>query len=182
VNGADVVSLAGGHRSIGEITEDDGVDLGWIIFLVGSRSGSGCGAGGTGSAGTARGEMCMFGVTQGMEDRGEHSDGGDGSEQDGSGAERLAADDIEAGGGESGDAGGEGWLHGWSLGVPGASRVGGGPTGLAATLIVDGLPKGGVSAAAFERSTPSAVGEVSNANQAAGQGALEPHGRSCEPL
>jgi hypothetical protein len=31
------------------------------------------------------------------------------------------------------------------LGVPGASRVGGGPAGLAATGIVNGLPKGGVS-------------------------------------
>jgi hypothetical protein len=34
VNGADVVSLAGGHRSVGGITEDDGVDLGWIVFVV----------------------------------------------------------------------------------------------------------------------------------------------------
>ena len=70
------------------------------------------------------------------------SDGGYGSEQDGSGAERLAAGDIEAGSGESGDAGGEGLLHGWSLGVPGASRVGGGPAGLAATGIVKRAAKG----------------------------------------
>jgi hypothetical protein len=60
----------------------------------------------------------MFGVTQGIEDRGERSDGGYGSEQDGSGAERLAASDIEAGSGESGNAAGEGLLHGSSLGVP----------------------------------------------------------------
>jgi hypothetical protein len=57
----------------------------------------------------------MLGVTQSIENRGEHSDGGYGSEQDGSGAERLAAGDIEAGSGEGGDAGGEGLLHGWSL-------------------------------------------------------------------
>src|SRR5258708_36053523 len=99
VNVADVVSRAGGHRSIGGITEDDGVDLGWIVFLVGSRGGSGYGAGGMGSAGAAGGEMCMFGVTQGIEDRGERSDGGYGSEQDGSWAERLAASGIESGGG-----------------------------------------------------------------------------------
>jgi hypothetical protein len=36
-------------------------------------------------------------------------------------------------------------LHGWSLAVPGAGRAGGGPAGLAATAIVNGLPKGGVS-------------------------------------
>jgi hypothetical protein len=107
-----VVSLAGRHRSVGRISEDDGVDLGWIVFVVVSRVGSGCGDGGTGSAGAAGGEMCMFGVTQGVEDRGECGDGGYGSEQDGSGAERLAAGDIETGSGESGDAGGEGLLHG----------------------------------------------------------------------
>jgi hypothetical protein len=89
----------------------------------------------------------MFGVTKSIEDRGERSDGGYGSEQDGSGAERLAAGDIEARSGESGDdAGGEGLLHGWwSLGVPGASRGGQGSTGLAAIGIVNGLPKGRVS-------------------------------------
>jgi hypothetical protein len=117
VNGAYVISPAGGYRSVGGITEDDGVDLGWIIFLVVRRGGSGCGAGGTGSAGAAGGEMCMFVVTQSIEDRGERSDGGYGSEQDGSGAERLAAGDIEAGSGESGDAGGEGLRHGSSLGA-----------------------------------------------------------------
>jgi hypothetical protein len=47
----------------------------------------------------------MFGVTQGIEDRGERSDGGYGGEQDGSGAERLAAGDTEAGSGESGTTG-----------------------------------------------------------------------------
>jgi hypothetical protein len=126
VNVADVVSRACGHRSVGGITEDDGVDLGWIIFLVGSLGGSGCSAGGTGSAG---GEMCMFGVTQSIEDRGERSDDGYGSEQDGSGAKRLAASDIEARSGERGDAGGEGLLHGWVVleysGGPGRRRSGG---------------------------------------------------------
>jgi hypothetical protein len=120
VNGADVVSPACGHRSVGGITEDDRVDLGWIIFLVSSRGGSGCAADGTGSAGV---EMCMFGVTQGIEDRGERSDGGYGSEQDRPRAERLAAGDIEGGSGQSGDAGVEGLLHGWSLGVPRVGRV-----------------------------------------------------------
>jgi hypothetical protein len=33
VNGADVVSPADKHRSVGGIAEDDGVDLGWIVFL-----------------------------------------------------------------------------------------------------------------------------------------------------
>ena len=64
--------------------------------------------------------MCMFGVTQGIEDRGECGDGGYGSEQDRSRAERLAAGDIEAG---SGDSRGEGLLHRWvllgCLGLPG---------------------------------------------------------------
>jgi hypothetical protein len=54
----------------------------------------------------------MFVVTQRIEDGGERSDGGYGSEQDGSGAERLAAGDIEAGSGESGDSGGKWLLHG----------------------------------------------------------------------
>ena len=118
VNGADVVSLAGGHRSIGGITKDDGVDLGGIIFLVGSRGGPGCCAGGTGSAGAAGGEMCMSVVTQGIEDRGEHSDGGHGSEQDGSGAERLVADDVETGSGECGEVLGLSRVEpGWRSGI-----------------------------------------------------------------
>jgi hypothetical protein len=49
VDGADVVALAGRHRSVGGITEGDSVDLVWIVFVVVCR-GSGCGAGGTGSA------------------------------------------------------------------------------------------------------------------------------------
>lgn len=64
--------------------------------------------------------MCMSGVTQGIENRGERTDGGHRSEQDGSRAERLAAGEIEAGCGESAGAGGEGLLHGWMvLGVSG---------------------------------------------------------------
>ena len=46
VNGADVVALAGGDGSVGGITEDDGVDLVWIVFVV-VGGGSGCGVGGT---------------------------------------------------------------------------------------------------------------------------------------
>jgi len=38
MNRADVISRAGGHRSVGGIAEDDGVDLIWIVivFLAGS--------------------------------------------------------------------------------------------------------------------------------------------------
>jgi hypothetical protein len=38
MNGADVISRASGHRSVGGIAEDDGVDLIWIVivFLAGS--------------------------------------------------------------------------------------------------------------------------------------------------
>jgi len=67
VNVADVVSRAGRQRSVGGIAEDDGVDLGWIVFVVGS-CGSGCGAGGTGGARAVGDEMCMSVVTQGIED------------------------------------------------------------------------------------------------------------------
>jgi hypothetical protein len=108
VNGANVVSRASGHRSVGGITEDDGIDLGWIVFLVGGRGGTGC-AGGSPSAG---GERCVSVVTQNIQDQGERTEGGHGSEQDGSGAERLAAGDIEAGSGERRDSGDEGLLHG----------------------------------------------------------------------
>jgi hypothetical protein len=38
MNGADVVSGSGGHRSVVGIAEDNGVDLVWIVivFLLGS--------------------------------------------------------------------------------------------------------------------------------------------------
>jgi len=146
VNGADVVSRAGGHRSVGWITENDGVDLRRIVFLVGGRGGSGCGAGGTGSAGAAGGEMCRSGVTQAKEDRGQRADSGHCSKQDGSGVQRLAAGDIEARSCESGDSGREGLPHGWVvLGRSGGGRIGAGPARLAATDIVNGPPKSGVS-------------------------------------
>jgi hypothetical protein len=135
-----MVSLAGGYRSVGGIAKDDGVDLGWIIFLVGRRGRSG--GGGTGSAGAVGGYMCMSGVTHGIENRGECSGGSYDSEQDGSGANRLTARDIEARSSERGDAGGEGLLHGWVvLECSGAVGIGGGPAGLAATGSVDGLSK-----------------------------------------
>jgi hypothetical protein len=110
VDGTDVVAAAGGHRSVGGITEDDGIDLVWIVFVIVSR-GSGC-VGGSGGAGAIGCEVCLFVVLQRIEDRGEGKDGGNGSEQDGSGAERLARSDVEAGGSESGSSGGEGLLHG----------------------------------------------------------------------
>jgi hypothetical protein len=127
VNGADVVSAAGGHRSVAGIAEDDGVDLVWIVivFLVGSWGDPECGAGGAISAGAAGGEMCMSGVTHGIEDRGERTDGDNDSEQDNSGAERLAASEIEAGSGDE----------------PGWRRFG----GAGHTDSVAALPKSGVS-------------------------------------
>ncbi len=95
MNGADVVALAARHGSVGGITEDDGVDLVWVVFVV-VCGGSGCG--GTSYVGAVGGEMCLFVVLQGIEDRGEGEDGGDGSEKDGSGAEWLVRGDVEAGG------------------------------------------------------------------------------------
>jgi hypothetical protein len=82
VNGADMVAAAGGYRSVGGIAEDDGVDLGWIVFVVGS----GCGAGGTVSPGGVWGEVNTSGVAKAIEDREERADGSYGGEQDGSGA------------------------------------------------------------------------------------------------
>jgi hypothetical protein len=52
-------------------------------------------------------------MTQSIKDRGERTDGSQDSEQDGSGAERLAGGDIETGSGINGDAGVERLLHGW---------------------------------------------------------------------
>ena len=64
--------------------------------------------------------MCMSVVTQSIEHQGERTDGGKDREQNGCGAERLAAGDIEGG-----DAGGQGRLHeGMVLGFSGVSRVG----------------------------------------------------------
>ena len=51
--------------------------------------------------------MRIPGVTQGIEDRGERTDGDNDGEQDGCGAERLAASDIEPGSGEYGENGGQ---------------------------------------------------------------------------
>ncbi len=80
VNGADVGSGASGHRSVGRIANNDGVDLVWIVLVVPGGSTSG--------------------VTHGIEDQGERTDGENDREQDGSGAERLAAGDIERGSGD----------------------------------------------------------------------------------
>jgi hypothetical protein len=71
-------------------------------------------------------------VTQGIEDRGESSEGGYSSEQDGSGAERLASGEVEARSGERRDF--RRLLH-----------VGGPWVPLAAAASVDGLSTGGVS-------------------------------------
>src|SRR5215469_5938517 len=83
-------------------------------------------------------------MTQGIENRRKRTNGGNDSEQDGSGAERLAAGDIEPGTCGCGDLDGQGLLHEWMvLGVPGKS--GGGGPAVGATASVDGRPKGGVS-------------------------------------
>jgi hypothetical protein len=66
--------------------------------------------------------MCMCGVTLGIEDQGERTDGDDDSEQNGCGAERRAAGDIEVGSGEYGEIGGQARLHEWV--VLGLSRCG----------------------------------------------------------
>jgi hypothetical protein len=79
VNGADVGSGASGHRSVGRIADNDGVDLVWIVIVFLAHTSS---------------------VTHGIEDQGERTDGDNDSEQDGTGAERLAAGDIEGGSGE----------------------------------------------------------------------------------
>ncbi len=73
--------------------------------------------------------MCVPVVTQGKEDRRERTDGGDDSEQDGCGAERLAASDIEGGSGEYGEIGGRALPYEWvALGLsrrgPGWRRSG----------------------------------------------------------
>src|ERR1700734_4183710 len=108
MNGADVGSGASGHRSVGGIADDDGVNLVWIVIIF--------------LASASR-------VTQGIEDQGERPDGGNDREQDGSGAERLAASDVEAGSGEHGKADGPGLLHNWVVhrlprGEPGWRRSG----------------------------------------------------------
>jgi hypothetical protein len=110
VNGADVDSGASGHRSVGGIADNDGVDLVWIVIVF--------------LAGTS-------GVTEGIENQGERTDGGNDSEQDGCRAERLAASDIEAGSGA--------WVVVLRLsrGEPGWRRSG----GLGHTDSVDALPK-----------------------------------------
>ena len=109
MNTADVRGAAGGHWSVGGIAEDNSVDLVRIVIvlLVGSWRAPKCGAGGTITAGAAGSEMCMSGVTQGIEYRGEPADGHNDSEKDGCGAERLAASDIEAGSGEYGEIAGQ---------------------------------------------------------------------------
>ena len=89
--------------------------------------------------------MCMTAVTQGIEDRGERADRHNDSEQDGAGAERLAASDIEAGSDERGEIGGQGPLRGWaalelSRGEPGWRRSG----EVGHTDSVDALLTGGV--------------------------------------
>jgi hypothetical protein len=97
VNGAHVGSGRGGHRSALGIAEDDGVHLVWIVIILLA------GAGGTISAGAAGTYILMSGMTHGIENCGERTDGGNDREQNGCWAERLAASDIEVGSRECGD-------------------------------------------------------------------------------
>jgi hypothetical protein len=90
--------------------------------------------------------MCIPGVTQAIEDRGERSDGDNDSQQDGCGAERLAASDIEGGTGACGDAGGRRlpreWVWvGFSRREPSQGRSG----GVGHTDSLDALPTCGVN-------------------------------------
>ena len=87
--------------------------------------------------------MRFSGVSQGIEDQGERTNGGNDREQDSTGAERLAAGDIEGGSGECGDVSGEGLRHDWVVTVfsrqePGRRRSG----AIGHTDSVDGLPRG----------------------------------------
>ena len=68
VNAADVVSGAGGLRSVGGIAEDNCIDLAGIVFLACGRGAPKCNAGVTISTGATGGEMYMSGVVQGIED------------------------------------------------------------------------------------------------------------------
>ena len=90
--------------------------------------------------------MRIPGVTQGIEDRGERTDGDNDSEQDGCGAERLAASDIEGGSGECGDAGGRRLPREWVwVGFSRRETSRGRSGGVGHTDSLDALPKCGVS-------------------------------------
>jgi len=113
VHGADVVSPAGGHRSVGRIPEHDGVDLRWIVFVIGRRRGCGSGRndGRTCRAAIAEAEMRARGVAQQIEDQGERTGCGYEGKQYGFGAEPLASGDVKVGNRESGNPGRESLLH-----------------------------------------------------------------------
>jgi hypothetical protein len=117
VNGADVVSRTSRDRSFRGIADDDGVDLVGVVFGD---------------------EMYMSGVTQGIQDQGKSSDGGNDGKQDGSGGERLAGGDVEGGAGERGVLRAR-VIVGLLRGEPGWRRSG----GVGHTDSVDALPKSG---------------------------------------
>ena len=117
--------------------------------------------------------MWMPGVTQGIEDRRERTDGDNDSEQNGRGAERLAASDIEAGSGEYVEIGGQALLHEWvTLGLcrrgPGWRRSGEvGHTDSVNALLkgwrerLTGLATGAAPRLAYESSCQSPDGQTS---------------------
>ena len=104
MNRADVISLACGEWSVGGIAEDDGVDLGWVVRLVAGGRSTRSGAGRAGCVGV---EVDVPGVGHGEQDEAERAEGGDDGEQDGAGAEPLAAGEVEVGRVD----GGAGLLH-----------------------------------------------------------------------
>jgi hypothetical protein len=67
--------------------------------------------------------MRVSGVTQGIKDQGQHSEGRHDSEENGSGAERLTRGDVKAGSGGGTYSDGEGLLHGFVV----RACPGGGP-------------------------------------------------------
>src|SRR5947209_13436260 len=69
VNWADVVSPVAGHRCVGRIPQDDGVDLGRIVFIVVSRSACGWTCAGTARVGPAGTEMYMSAMAHGIKNR-----------------------------------------------------------------------------------------------------------------
>ena len=102
--------------------------------------------------------MYMSGVTHGIEDRGESTDGDYDRKQDGCGAKRLAASDIEAGSGECGEIGRHALLHEWAAlwlcrGGPGWGRF----DEVGHSYSVDALLKGGASGCRDRQRAPHHV-------------------------
>ena len=120
MNAAHVISTARGLRSVAGIAEHNSVNLVRIVIVLLIAAGRAPNRGadetiGAGSAGAARAETHMSGVAQGIQHRGERTDGNHDSQQDRRGADLLAPSDIEAGAAQCGQIalwrswGGPGW-------------------------------------------------------------------------